>query len=52
MEQVKPGGIIVIPIGAGKDQEMIRIKKDLEGNLVQDKLGVFSFVTMLKETDK
>ncbi|NOQ74421.1 MAG: protein-L-isoaspartate(D-aspartate) O-methyltransferase [Crocinitomix sp.] len=52
VEQLKPGGIMVIPIGAGKEQEMLLIKKDQEGKLSQEKLGVFSFVPMLKETAK
>jgi protein-L-isoaspartate(D-aspartate) O-methyltransferase len=50
--QLKPGGRMVIPIGAGKEQEMLLIKKDQDGSLTQSKLGVFSFVPMLKETSK
>ena len=50
--QLKPGGIMVIPIGAGKEQEMLLIKKDQDGSFAQSKLGFFSFVPMLKETSK
>ncbi len=52
LEQLKPGGIMVIPIGAGKEQEMLLIKKDQDGILTKSMLGVFSFVPMLKETAK
>lgn len=52
LNQLKPGGIMVIPIGAGKEQEMLLIKKDQDGTLTKNKLGVFSFVPMLKETAK
>lgn len=50
MEQLKIGGRMVIPIGAGKDQEMLLIVKQPDGSLEERKLGVFSFVPMLKET--
>ncbi len=52
LEQLKPGGTMVIPIGAGKEQEMLLIKKDQDGILTKSMLGVFSFVPMLKETAK
>lgn len=49
VEQLKPNGRLVIPIGEGKDQEMLLIVKQENGELTQKKLGVFSFVPMLKE---
>lgn len=52
VEQLKPGGRLVIPIGAGKDQEMLLICKAADGSLKQEKRGVFSFVPMLNETAK
>jgi len=52
VEQLKPNGIMVIPIGEGKEQEMIWIKKELDGTLTKKQLGVFSFVPMLKQTAK
>lgn len=52
VEQLKAGGRMVIPIGEGKEQEMLLITKSLEGKIEQKKLGVFSFVPMLKETAK
>ncbi len=52
VDQLKPGGRMVIPIGEGKDQEMLLILKNEAGKIEQKKLGVFSFVPMLKETAK
>lgn len=52
LSQLKPMGRLVIPIGAGKDQEMLLITKAEDGTLTQKTLGVFSFVPMLKETVK
>ena len=49
VDQLADNGRMVIPIGEGKNQEMILIKKN--GNeITSEKLGVFSFVPMLKET--
>ena len=52
VEQLSIGGRMVIPIGAGKDQEMLLIQKKVDGTTVSEKLGVFSFVPMLKEIAK
>lgn len=52
LKQMKVGGRMVIPLGAGKDQEMMLIIKEGEREFSQKKLGVFSFVPMLKETAK
>lgn len=52
VKQLKEGGRLVIPIGEGKDQEMLLIKKDQSGEVTTEKHGVFSFVPMLKETAK
>lgn len=50
--QLKIGGRLVIPLGAGKEQEMMQLDKLEEGKFNEEKLGVFSFVPMLKETAK
>lgn len=47
VEQLKPGGIMAIPVGADSGQKMIRITKDKEGNINEEILGDFSFVPML-----
>ena len=49
VEQLKPGGIMVIPVGDGKLQEMKKVVKDLDGNISSENCGSFSFVPMLKE---
>jgi protein-L-isoaspartate(D-aspartate) O-methyltransferase len=46
--QLKNGGILVIPVGDGKEQKMIKLVKDLEGNLSQEDYGTFKFVPMLE----
>ncbi|MBW7914916.1 MAG: protein-L-isoaspartate(D-aspartate) O-methyltransferase [Taibaiella sp.] len=48
LEQLKPGGIMVAPIGEGVGQKMTRITKDAAGNIHKEELGDFSFVPMLQ----
>ncbi|MCW3120806.1 MAG: protein-L-isoaspartate(D-aspartate) O-methyltransferase [Flavipsychrobacter sp.] len=48
IEQLKPGGIMVIPVGEDEKQKMLRITKDLNGNLKEEDMGDFSFVPMLQ----
>jgi len=52
IEQLKVGGRLVIPLGEGKEQEMMLIIKTGPETYDEKKLGVFSFVPMLKETAK
>jgi protein-L-isoaspartate(D-aspartate) O-methyltransferase len=47
IEQLKPGGIAVIPVGDDQGQKMMRITKDANGNVREEELGDFSFVPML-----
>jgi protein-L-isoaspartate(D-aspartate) O-methyltransferase len=47
--QLKPGGIMVIPIGEGEDQVMTRFVKESDGNLVRSVHGNFRFVPMLPD---
>jgi protein-L-isoaspartate(D-aspartate) O-methyltransferase len=47
IEQLKPGGIAVIPVGDDQGQKMMRITKDANGNVKEEELGDFSFVPML-----
>ncbi len=49
VEQIKPGGMIVVPIGRGGIQQMIRYIKDAEGNMLKEDHGSFRFVPLLKE---
>lgn len=46
LEQLKPGGIMVIPVGS-YSQELIRVKKDSNGNIHRKKKGDVIFVPML-----
>lgn len=48
LEQLKPGGIMVIPVGEDARQKMLRVKKDVNGNVSEDEMGDFAFVPMLK----
>lgn len=52
VEQLKPKGTLIIPVGEGEKQEMILIEKDETGETTISKKGVFSFVPMLKDTNK
>ncbi len=48
VEQLKPGGIFVIPVGEGAAQRMLRITKDASGKITEEDTGRFSFVPMLQ----
>ncbi|MBL7681864.1 MAG: protein-L-isoaspartate(D-aspartate) O-methyltransferase [Flavipsychrobacter sp.] len=52
IEQLKPGGIAVIPVGDDNGQKMMRISKDAAGNVKEETLGDFSFVPMLEGKNK
>lgn len=52
VEQLKPGDILVIPVGDDSGQKMLRITKDAEGNIREEELGDFSFVPMLEGKNK
>ena len=49
VEQLKPGGIMVLPVneGEGDQQRMIRISKDTNGEITEESFDIFSFVPML-----
>ena len=48
LEQLKVGGFLVIPLGSGENQEMLRITKTAEDSFEEEKFGTFSFVPMLE----
>lgn len=48
LQQLKPGGIMVVPVGEDGRQKMIRVRKDAAGNVTQEEMGDFSFVPMLQ----
>jgi protein-L-isoaspartate(D-aspartate) O-methyltransferase len=47
IEQLKPGGIAVIPVGDDAGQKMLRITKDRDGTVHEEEMGDFVFVPML-----
>jgi protein-L-isoaspartate(D-aspartate) O-methyltransferase len=47
VEQLKSGGVMVAPIGEEGIQKMMRITKEMDGNLREEEMGDFSFVPML-----
>lgn len=48
VEQLKPGGWMVIPVGEGDTQTMKVIKKEENGTITETEHGLFKFVPMLK----
>ena len=52
VEQLKPGGVMVIPIGEGEEQLMKLIRKNQDGDISEEEFGVFRFVPMLKNKAK
>lgn len=52
IDQLKAGGMMVIPIGEGEEQQMKRITKIAEGELKEEDFGVFKFVPMLENKVK
>jgi protein-L-isoaspartate(D-aspartate) O-methyltransferase len=48
IEQLKPGGIFVIPVGDGNGQRMLKITKEIDHKIITEELGDFDFVPMLE----
>jgi len=48
IEQLKPGGIFVIPVGDDNGQKMLKITKEIDHKIVTEELGNFDFVPMLE----
>lgn len=47
IEQLKPGGCMVVPVDEGEVQRMLRINKLEDGSIVEESFEEFSFVPML-----
>ena len=47
-DQLKTDGFLVIPLGSGDTQTMLRIQKNKNGEMVKEKFGAFRFVPLLK----
>jgi len=48
LEQLKPGGRLVIPVGGSSGQSMVKIIRESESHFVRTEHGAFSFVPLLK----
>lgn len=48
VQQLKPGGRMVIPVDAGSNQQMILLCKNANGEVEQKELGAFKFVPLLQ----
>jgi protein-L-isoaspartate(D-aspartate) O-methyltransferase len=47
-DQLKPGGVLVCPVGGGEVQTMMRYTKSAGGKITKEKFGSFRFVPLLK----
>ena len=52
IDQLRIGGIMIIPIGEGEEQQMKRIVKISESEFQEEDYGVFKFVPMLENRVK
>lgn len=48
LDQLKKGGIMVVPVGEDGKQKMMRITKAADGSIKEEQMGNFSFVPMLQ----
>ncbi len=47
LQQLTPNGIMVIPVDEGDAQRMLRVTKNSDGTIEEEKFDMFSFVPML-----
>jgi protein-L-isoaspartate(D-aspartate) O-methyltransferase len=52
LEQLKVGGYLVIPLGEGEIQEMLRLTKVSDKKIKKEKFGSYRFVPLLKGVNK
>lgn len=52
IEQLKVGGVLVIPVDEGEAQRMLRFTKKIDGSLREEVFDQFRFVPMLKGKNK
>ncbi|MEN9987486.1 MAG: hypothetical protein RLZZ585_525 [Bacteroidota bacterium] len=50
LKQLKVNGIMVIPVGEGKEQKMLKIMKQSDTSFTKEEFGTFKFVPMLERT--
>lgn len=49
LDQLKSGGVLVIPVGEGEEQRMQRVERNEAGELLKTEKGIFRFVPMLQD---
>ena len=47
IDQLAPGGILVIPVGSNSLQELVRVTKDEDGSIREDRMGSCVFVRLV-----
>jgi protein-L-isoaspartate(D-aspartate) O-methyltransferase len=47
LEQLKPGGVLIAPVGTPSQQMLVRLRSDENGHMVRENLGAVSFVPLL-----
>jgi protein-L-isoaspartate(D-aspartate) O-methyltransferase len=47
LEQLKPGGVLIAPVGTPSQQTLVRLRSDENGQMVRENLGAVSFVPLL-----
>lgn len=52
LHQLKVGGVMVIPVGEGVEQKMLKITKQAETSFSKEEFGTFKFVPMLERKVK
>jgi protein-L-isoaspartate(D-aspartate) O-methyltransferase len=52
LNQLKVGGVMVIPVGEGVEQKMLKITKQSETSFAKEEFGTFKFVPMLERKVK
>ncbi|MEO6537610.1 MAG: hypothetical protein ABIT07_12660, partial [Ferruginibacter sp.] len=45
--QLKPGGMMIIPVNEDEHQRMLRLTKNVDGSISEEAFNNFSFVPML-----
>lgn len=48
VQQLKPGGFMVIPVGEGHVQRMLRLTRQADGGMLEESFDNFSFVPMME----
>ena len=51
IDQLKPGGIMVVPVAEDEHHKMYRITKNADGSCEEEVFSDFSFVPMLPGTN-